>query len=484
MDGGYSHSHDCLLTYEVVSKLATLRAEYRNVESLMSDSKNVTVVRSKLQHINCDFDNLMCLCSFINENETMPGSTSHKIDVIERKNDFKGRVESWLACAELPDSASEAELCVSEPVSSMPASVSVGGVQKSADAGLNDCGELGTGSAKSFVSASCRSSSSRSSRSSRVKESRVKVRLAQLALRHEEERQREEEDLQRRNEARRSEEIRRKEEEEERRRQEADEKRKQAKREKQRQLEMATAELDAWEEESVCGIDVSRKNVASSHSITREIQGHSACDIPPVLVPKPSFDVQRDEPAMLTDTPKRVVDKQGIPNRPSKLEDGMGSIKLPISHRMEKVLGIRFHQAQDDARLLPPKQEQVTGQENHPALHRPHDFPYGGANTSGNYRRAAYAPYSEIGERFLPKPAIEKFEGDPLDYWAFVNRFKVHIADRIWSEDLKLVYLLQHCGKRVQEKVQHYAGGLDKSHCYSMVWRELYDRYGQPHIIA
>ena len=94
------------------------------------------------------------------------------------------------------------------------------------------------------------------------------------------------------------------------------------------------------------------------------------------------------------------------------------------------------------------------------------------------------SPSVEASERYLPKPAIEKFDGDPLDYWAFVNRFKVHIADRIRSIDLKLVYLLQHCSKRVYNKIKHFASGPDKRYCYDMVWRELYDWYGQPHVIG
>ena len=85
--------------------------------------------------------------------------------------------------------------------------------------------------------------SSLSSRASRIRESRVKVRLAQLALCHEEEKRKEEEIRQK------EEEIRRK-EEEERRRQQAHEKRK---RDKQGDLEMAQAELEAWEAESVSG---------------------------------------------------------------------------------------------------------------------------------------------------------------------------------------------------------------------------------------
>ena len=93
-------------------------------------------------------------------------------------------------------------------------------------------------------------------------------------------------------------------------------------------------------------------------------------------------------------------------------------------------------------------------------------------------------PRTEESESFLPKSAIEEFDGDPLDYWACVNRFKVHIADRITSDDLKLVYLLQHCSKRVYDRIKHYAGEPDKHQYYQMVSSELYGRYGQPHIVG
>ena len=37
----------------------------------------------------------------------------------------------------------------------------------------------------------------------------------------------------------------------------------------------------------------------------------------------------------------------------------------------------------------------------------------------------------EVSERYLPKPSVEEFDGDPLDYWAFVNRFQIHVAERV-----------------------------------------------------
>ena len=40
-----------------------------------------------------------------------------------------------------------------------------------------------------------------------------------------------------------------------------------------------------------------------------------------------------------------------------------------------------------------------------------------------------YEPRSDIREQLLPKPDVKKFDVDSLDYLAFRNRFKPHIAD-------------------------------------------------------
>ena len=90
----------------------------------------------------------------------------------------------------------------------------------------------------------------------------------------------------------------------------------------------------------------------------------------------------------------------------------------------------------------------------------------------------------EVGDRFLPKPSVERFEGDPIDYWAFVNRFEVHVASRITDDDLRLAYVLQHCAKPVYEKLKHIASDKNKSRAYRKVGQELYERYGQPHVIS
>ena len=93
-------------------------------------------------------------------------------------------------------------------------------------------------------------------------------------------------------------------------------------------------------------------------------------------------------------------------------------------------------------------------------------------------------PLVEGSERYSPKLLIGEFCGNPLDYWAFVNRYDVHIAARVTSDDLRLSYLLQHCSKEVYNKIKHHASGLDKRQAYEDVWKDSYERYGQPHIIG
>ena len=108
-------------------------------------------------------------------------------------------------------------------------------------------------------------------------------------------------------------------------------------------------------------------------------------------------------------------------------------------------------------------------------------FPY-----SSGFQAPQFQPPNawELSERYLPKPSIEKFDGDLLDYWGFVNRFQIHIDSKVATDDLRLVYLLQHCSEKVYEKVKHFAGNIDAHTGYNLVWQELFRRYGQPHVIS
>ena len=100
-------------------------------------------------------------------------------------------------------------------------------------------------------------------------------------------------------------------------------------------------------------------------------------------------------------------------------------------------------------------------------------------------RSSGIASCFESNERYLPKPSIEPFDGDPLNYyWAFLNRYDILTAGRGGSEDLSLAYLLQHSTEAVYDKVKHHACSLDKRIACEAVWRDLYERFGQLHIVS
>ena len=81
---------------DIIISLRGLKAKYFDAERLMyaEEPVNVNRLRSKLHDINVEIDNLMCLAINIDENETMPGTMSHKVDVIKQKGKLQDRIES------------------------------------------------------------------------------------------------------------------------------------------------------------------------------------------------------------------------------------------------------------------------------------------------------------------------------------------------------------------------------------------------------
>jgi len=44
------------------------------------------------------------------------------------------------------------------------------------------------------------------------------------------------------------------------------------------------------------------------------------------------------------------------------------------------------------------------------------------------YPRRGDIDYPDVGERFLPRPLITKFDGHPMNYKTFMRQFEAHIA--------------------------------------------------------
>ena len=81
---------------DIIISLKVLKAKYFDAERLVcaEDPVNVNRLRFTLHDINVEFDDLMCLTINIDEDETMPGSMSHKVDVIKQKVKLQDRIES------------------------------------------------------------------------------------------------------------------------------------------------------------------------------------------------------------------------------------------------------------------------------------------------------------------------------------------------------------------------------------------------------
>ena len=79
----------------------------------------------------------------------------------------------------------------------------------------------------------------------------------------------------------------------------------------------------------------------------------------------------------------------------------------------------------------------------------------------------------------MPKPEMVKFDGDPINYWNFINSFEENIA----NEHTKLMYLSQLCVGRAKEAIEccvlmHPFDG------YKRACQILAQQFGQPHVIT
>ena len=86
-------------------------------------------------------------------------------------------------------------------------------------------------------------------------------------------------------------------------------------------------------------------------------------------------------------------------------------------------------------------------------------------------------------DQLLPKPTIKLFEGDPLEFWVFYNRFRCHVGDWL-SPKRKFFHVRQHCSAEVANNIQYFADLHHGEYACDLAWSELKRRYGQPYVIA
>ena len=97
---------------EIAAQLYSLKAKRFQIESLMSSPLpgNAENVSTLLRELISEFDNFVDLCEHFDENDTLPGSTSHKVEVFEGNQDVIKRVNKWLHEVEVTD------VCGSPPI--------------------------------------------------------------------------------------------------------------------------------------------------------------------------------------------------------------------------------------------------------------------------------------------------------------------------------------------------------------------------------
>ena len=83
----------------------------------------------------------------------------------------------------------------------------------------------------------------------------------------------------------------------------------------------------------------------------------------------------------------------------------------------------------------------------------------------------------------LPKPDMQTFSGNPVDYWNIVNSFEVKIADRVHENRLRLSYLIQFTTGKAREAIENCVL-LDPLTGYSRARVILQNQFGRNYTVA
>ncbi|XP_071491771.1 uncharacterized protein [Diadema antillarum] len=82
----------------------------------------------------------------------------------------------------------------------------------------------------------------------------------------------------------------------------------------------------------------------------------------------------------------------------------------------------------------------------------------------------------------MPKPEIAVFDGNPLEYWGFINQFETTVASKTSDERVKLTYLIQYCRGKAKESIENCTF-LDKEG-YQKAREILADQFGQSYQVS
>ena len=94
----------------------------------------------------------------------------------------------------------------------------------------------------------------------------------------------------------------------------------------------------------------------------------------------------------------------------------------------------------------------------------------------------SFHKYNASKMRPAPPVVIQKFNGDPMEYWLFVRQFQARVLGKV--EDYELFPLLhQYCESHIQSKFS-YVSNQSPVTAFQKAWDILFDEYGHPYEIA
>ena len=107
---------------------------------------------------------------------------------------------------------------------------------------------------------------------------------------------------------------------------------------------------------------------------------------------------------------------------------------------------------------------------------------------SGSQQRAAHSLIDSFAGAVnlglsLPPPEIPKFSGSPLEYSRFMNTFQTAIEAKVTDNNMRLMYLTQHCTGEARQAIQ-MCQLLPGDSGYKKAKRMLQERFGREHQVA
>ncbi|XP_054752108.2 uncharacterized protein LOC129257739 [Lytechinus pictus] len=83
----------------------------------------------------------------------------------------------------------------------------------------------------------------------------------------------------------------------------------------------------------------------------------------------------------------------------------------------------------------------------------------------------------------MPKPELDSFSGNPLEYWSFINKFEAVIGNKNVDDRSKLMYLIQYCSGKAKESIENCLL-LDAGTGYNKAKEILSEQFGQSFLVT